>query len=266
MDSVLLESVLARIVRRSPDEILAHPNFPAARFRLLQAATLSIAGDDDPRLGQLMNSLGRSALFSVIIGCYFRYRPDDRGTWPTVKSVKTRYLPLGFVRSRALDHVLGRLCVLNLITLERHPLDGRTRLVMPTPRTLELDRRWLSQQFSAVGALYPDNAPGEALGSGDIRYQRALRHLASHAIDPTRAVMGHLGPLHDAVLRQDGLRIITAYLLKASETNTTTLNLPFRDVERAISTSRTHIRNVFRTLEQLGLVRLHEPGGKSARS
>src|SRR5690606_34552532 len=102
-----------------------------------------------------------------------------------------------------------------------------------------------------------------ALASGDIRYQRALRHLASHAIDPAQAVMNRLGPLRDAVMRQDGLRIITAYLLKASETGTTTLHLPFRDVERAISTSRTHIRNVFRTLEQLGLVRLHEPGGRS---
>ena len=78
----------------------------------------------------------------------------------------------------------------------------------------------------------------------------------------TQATLGRIGPLRDAVLRQDGLRILTAYLQKAADMGTPVVNLPYRDVAESISTSRTHIRQLFQALEGLGLVRLHAPGGR----
>jgi len=262
MNDHVLTSVLERTTGRTPEEIIENPRFSIARSRLLRAATLSMAGDEDTRLRQLINSLGRAALFSVITGRYFRFAPDKRETWPTVKLVKERYLPLGFVRSRALDETLGRLCTLGLVTMNPHPLDARTRLVMPSLSLLEFDRAWLADQFSSIEVLYPGCAAGAALRLGDIRYQLALRHLASHTTAQTQVTLNRIGPVRDAILKQDGLRILTAYLLKADETGSRILNLPFSEVEQVISTSRTHVRHLFQTLEQLGLVHLHRPGGQ----
>lgn len=263
MNANLLQDVLARIARRTPEEILAHPNFIEARQQFLRAATLSMIGDQDPRLGRMINSIGRAALLSVVNGRYFQFDRTERATWPTVTLIKKHYLPLGFVRSRTLDEVLARFCLLNLVSMDPHPDDGRTRLVMPSAQMLEFDRHWLADQYAALAMLYSEHEPGLALRLGDIRYQRVLRHLVSHNRAETQNTLGKFGPLRDAIFRQDGLRILTAYLLKAGETGSNIVNLPYREVEQVSSTSRTHIRQLLQGLAQMGLVTLHRPGGRS---
>lgn len=258
-----LDAALARTDRPDTEDILGHARFPVARRRLLAALTISMDADGDAGLRHLLNGAGRAALFSIIIGRYFHYLPDDRRTWPTAGLIQRRYLPLGFSGIRTLDDVLGRLAAMGLITRERHAADARTRLVLPTARMLELDRKWIVNQYSSVEALFPQVAAGGVLADGDTRYQRVLHHIASHTVADTPATLATLGPLQAIVFRQDGLRILAACLIAADEAGVSTLALPFQRIEQTASTSRTHVRHVFQSLEELGLVRLHQPGGRS---
>lgn len=245
--------------RRPCEIILASPRFPQARDVYLQSTLTALPGSDDRQLVQLLNAIGRAALFSVILGHFFLYMPAVRQTWPTVGAVRRSFLSLRVGSSRSLDHVLARMQSMGLIGLHRPETDGRLRLVLPTRRMLDLDLKWLAAQFAAIGVIDPDAGIGEALHQGDQRYQRAIRFVASQERHIARRTIDETGPLRPILERQDATQILASCLLAPREKGE--VSLSFRDLAEALSTTRTHIHNIFDDLAALGLVTLVEPGG-----
>ncbi|HTM76491.1 MAG TPA: hypothetical protein VL133_02535, partial [Devosia sp.] len=149
------------------EEVRAHQQFAATRRCFLLAfATDPQAEGSGPTI-RLLSDPGRIVLFSLIVGLYFQYDPDDRATWPTIGLIRSSFLPFGLSSSRALDAILARLQNIGLLTLTQAPADRRLHLVLPTERMLDLDLDLLARQFSALDSLYPDDDIGGPLRAGD---------------------------------------------------------------------------------------------------
>lgn len=242
-------------------EVRAHPQFGATRRRFL----LAFAADPHARgnipVTRLLSDPGRIALFSVIISLYFQYDPQDRATWPTIGLVRKIFLPFGLSSARRLDAILARLHGIGLIAQIESPADRRLRLVLPTERMLDLDLDMLARQFSCLEAFLPGTDIGGPLRAGDRRYQRALRHVASRTRALAQRPLELSGRLRPILARQDGIKLLAPYLVAAHDGDPRRVSLSFEVLGTRSHTSRTHIRNLFSELAELGLVRQHRPGG-----
>ncbi|KRA55324.1 hypothetical protein [Devosia sp. Root635] len=246
---------------RSVAEVRAHPNFAATRRRFLLAfATDPQAQGSSPAM-RLLSDPGRIALFSTIVTLYFHYDPDERATWPTIGLIRNVFLPLGLSSARRLDAILARLQSIGLLSLVDSPADRRLRLVLPTEHMLDLDLDLLARQFSCLDSFLPGTNIGGPLREGDRRYQRALRHVASRTRSLARQPLELAGRLRPILARQDGVKLLAPYLVAAHDGDPTRVSLSFDTLGLRSRTSRTHIRNLFNELAQLGLARQHRPGG-----
>jgi hypothetical protein len=242
-------------------EVRAHPNFAATRRRFLLAfATDPQVQGSNPAM-RLLSDPGRIALFSMIVSLYFQYDPDERATWPTIGLVRDVFLPLGLSSARRLDAILARLQSIGLLSLVDSPADRRLRLVLPTEHMLDLDLDLLARQFSCLDSFLPGTDIGGPLRAGDRRYQRALRHVASRTRSLARQPLELAGRLRPILARQDGFKLLAPYLVAAHDGDPASVSLSFDALGLRSRTSRTHIRNLFNELAELGLARQHRPGG-----
>lgn len=246
---------------RPVEEIRAHPQFGTARRRFLLAFSTDPQAEGDGPTIHLLSDPGRIALFSMIITLFFQYDPDNRATWPTIGLVRQSFLPFGLASARQLDAILARLQSIGLIALTCPPTDRRMRMVLPTRRMLDLDLDLLARHFSALDSLYPEAKIGGPLQAGDRRYQRALRHVASRTRAVAQQPMERAGRLGPVLAHREGFKLLVPYLIAAHDGDPANVCLPFDDVGPRNLMSRTHVRNIFNELAELGLARLHRPGG-----
>jgi hypothetical protein len=246
---------------RPVEEIRAHPQFWIARRRFLLAFSTDPQAEGDGSTTHLLSDPGRIALFSLIIGLFFQYDPENRATWPTVGLIRQNFLPLGLASSRRLDAILARLQSTGLVTFACPAVDRRLRLVLPSQHMLDLDLDLLARQFSSLDSVYPETDIGGPLRAGDRRYQRALRHVASRTRALAQQPLERAGRLRSVLAHRHGIKLLAPYLIAAHDGDPANICLPFDDVGPRSLMSRTHVRNLFNELSDLGLARLHQAGG-----
>ena len=242
-------------------EVRAHPNFAATRRRFLLAFTTDPQARGNSAAMRLLSDPGRIALFSMIVSLYFEYDPAERATWPTIGLIRSVFLPFGLSSARRLDALLARLQSIGLLILIASPADRRLRLALPTEHMLDLDLNLLASQLSCLDSFMPGADIGGPLRAGDRRYQRALHHAASRTRPLARKQLELAGRLLPILSRQDGIKLLAPYLVAAHDGDSARVDLSFDALGTRNRTSRTHIRNLFNELAELGLARQHQRGG-----
>jgi hypothetical protein len=67
---------------RTPEEILSHPQFAAAKTVYIDG--LFSLYENNPFMNRLLIEATRSIVFFTSLAIWADYEPDDRATWPTV--------------------------------------------------------------------------------------------------------------------------------------------------------------------------------------
>ncbi len=71
-------------------------------------------------------------------------------------------------------------------------------------------------------------------------------------------------PIMAVLLRQDAMKIVFFYMLSADESgDRQRASLSYQSVAERTYTSRTHVRNLLTDLQAMGMVTLHEKGGRN---
>lgn len=240
-------------------EILAHPRFPLARNHYMRVIIESYRADSTLR--HLMHDIPRQVLFNIILGLNARLSAEGRHTGPTVGVVRAHFLPFGIASARSFDEMLARMQIVGLIELRPTPHDRRRRLVVPTEKMIREDLVWLAEHISPLAVLFADRDDYQPAADHDRTYQNALRILSGQNLGHARDILSPADPAMTIFLRQDASKIAYMYMLDAQERADGIASLSFEAAAEHLSTSRTHVRNLLRDLQALGMVKLHGRGG-----
>jgi hypothetical protein len=149
----------------SPDEILAHPRFAAARAAFVEAVLAAHEGDHFR--SRLLLEAMRQITFNVIVSLHLAMtRPTGRPGRPRGGS-RTNWRRSGSrARAGSTPWCPGSI---QLGYVQSHPAeqDGRMRLLTPTAKMMALDREWLA--LAAVSRT-ADAQEGESEWSWRVRW------------------------------------------------------------------------------------------------
>jgi hypothetical protein len=129
----------------SPDDILAHPRFAAARTAFVEAVLGLYEGD--AFLNRLLLEAARQIIFNMIVSLYFRYDEADRATWPTMQALKKQMTVFGLSSPRRIEDLVARLVQSGYLETLPSQRDGRVRILTPTAKMISLDQDWLTALY-----------------------------------------------------------------------------------------------------------------------
>jgi hypothetical protein len=196
------QSVLATV--HTSEEILAHPRFPAARAAFIDAMLAFHEGD---RLSsRLMVETMRQVTFDLIIILHLRHDVPDRSTWPTPQRLKAVIEPYKLASPRRVDALAARLVQLGYVESRPSELDGRVRLLRPTPRMMALDREWLFYNYVPLHVMFPDGY-AEPIAR-DPAFQRAQRLVALEFAPKSTQMMASVPAVMRFMHRDAGILVL----------------------------------------------------------
>jgi hypothetical protein len=237
---------------RSVEEILGHPDFPAARALFVaEHAKVYEAGTFPAQLGA---DVGRVTTLAIIVCLYAAYDPIDRETWPTLARLKDNVARFGFASPRLIDGFVARLAQTGYVELERQPEDSRVRLLKPTERLLDWDREWIAAHYAPLDLLYPEPGYGSPLRR-DQSFQAAHAGAAPAAFDAIAAMMWVNLEIVFFLSATSALIILLSFF----EMGGTDPEARIRETDLArlaprFGVSRTHIRNILSVAQERGFV------------
>ncbi len=237
---------------RSVEEILAHPDFPAARALFVaEHARVYEAGTFPAQLGA---DVGRVTALAILVCLYAAHDPADRATWPTLNRLKDTVARFGFASPRLIDDFVARLVQTGYVEMERQPEDSRVRLLKPTERLLEWDRAWMAAHYAPLDLLYPEPGYGPPLRR-DPAFQAAHAGAAPAAFDAIIAMTWSNLEIVFFLSATSALII----LLSLFEMGATDPEARIREADLAplaprFGVSRTHIRNILSVAQERGFV------------
>jgi len=165
----------AGIAYHSAEDILAHPKFPLARGRYIDAILALYEGD--AFLTRLMGEAARGVIFLVILCLDAGYDPDDEATWLTLKRLKQQMAQYGLSSPRHIENTVALLIHDGFLESIPSQRDRRLRLLTPTAKMLSHDGDWLAANYLPLELMFPE--PGyEAVMQRDPAFRRALRQVA----------------------------------------------------------------------------------------
>ncbi|MBS0518219.1 MAG: hypothetical protein JSR90_05975 [Proteobacteria bacterium] len=260
MDSPEIRRLTARAPHISIGEILDHPLFPAAR-KLYLDRFLAVY-DGDPFLVRLLIESGRFVVYHLAVILEAGHDPERPETWFTVGRLKQFLAQFGLgVSQRQIDHLVGRLRSVGFLDVRPAEQDRRLRILKPTERMLAHDRDWLAAHYAPLTVLCPHNDYGPIM-RGDARMQVLHRRVSLEF-----APIGHklLTEAPDMMLffdRAAGHMILAALLHAALEqADDPHVAIPYADVGDRFGVSRTHVRRLLMSAQEMGLVQLKTRGG-----
>src|ERR1700754_2495780 len=140
---------------RTPEEILAHPRFAAARKAFVDEV-LAMHEGDHFRSRLLLEAM-RQITFNLIVSFHLRHEPSDRTTWPTPQRLKDELATFGLSSTRRIDALVSRFIQLGYVESRPAEQDGRARLLSPTAKMMALDREWLAYHYTPLHVMFPDS-------------------------------------------------------------------------------------------------------------
>jgi DNA-binding MarR family transcriptional regulator len=243
----------------SPEEILAHPRFAAARAAFVEAVLAAHEGDHFR--SRLLVEAMRQVTFNVIISLHLRYDPTDRTTSPTPRRLKDELAMFGLASTRRIDALVSRFIQLGYV--ESHPSehDGRMRLLTPTAKMMALDREWLAYHYVPLHVMFPDSYLEPI--AGHVAFQRAQRLAALDHSAKGAEIMAS----NPAVMRfmgRDAGMLVLIKLVQMSIAADSTEDISYSDIGSRFGVSRTHVRLLLEDAAEHGDVSLTGRGGRLA--
>jgi DNA-binding MarR family transcriptional regulator len=260
LDDGEIEHLLGGRPRSTPADIVGHPRLPEARKLYCDRFLEVYSGD--PFLVRLLIEAGRFIVYIWVTVLDAAHDPANRETWPTVGLLKAKMATLGLASGRQIDDIIARLCTVGFLELQPSELDRRVRLLKPTEKLHAHDRDWLVAHYSPHTILFPQYDYGLVMHR-DRRFQ-AVHRRTCVAFAPLGAKMLFAAP--DMMLffnRAAGFMVIAALMqaAMAKGDDDPHATVPYADIGDRFGVSRTHVRKLLKSAEEIGLVKLHARSG-----
>jgi DNA-binding MarR family transcriptional regulator len=240
---------------RTPEEILAHPRFRAARTAFVEAV-LALHEGDHFRSRLLVDAM-RQVTFNLIVSLYLRHDETDRATWPTPRRLKNELKTFGLASERRVDALLSRFIQLGYVQSLPSDQDGRVRLLSPTDKMMSLDRDWLAYHYVPLHVMFPNPGYGEPIGR-DAAFQRAQRLVAADFSAKGAEIMAS-NPAVMRFMNRDAGMLVLIKLVQMSAFDG--VGLSYSAIGAKFGISRTHVRGLLEDAAQHGDVSLSGRGG-----
>lgn len=238
----------------SPEAILAHPRFASARAAFIDAVLAFHEGDQFS--SRLMVETMRQVTFNLIVILHLRHDANDRSTWPTPQRLKAVIEPYGLASPRRIDALVARLVQLGYVDSRPSELDGRVRLLRPTPRMMALDREWLLYNYVPLHVMFPDSY-AEPIAR-DPAFQRAQRLIALEFAPKSTKIMASNPAVMRFMHRDAGILVLIKLIQMSADDAAKALS--YTDIGARFGISRTHVRALLGDAAQHGDVSLSGRG------
>jgi DNA-binding MarR family transcriptional regulator len=252
------QSVLSTV--HTPEPILAHPRFAAARAAFVDAV-LALHEGDQFKSRLLVESM-RQVTFSLIVCLHLKHDVNDRTTWATPRRLKDEIKTFGLASPRRIDALVARLVQLGYV--ESRPLehDGRVRILHPTPKMMSLDREWLYYHHVPLQVMFPDGY-SEAIAR-DVAFQRAQRLIAADFSAKGAEIMANNPAVMRFMHRDSGILVLIKLIQMSAKGSSPGggKGLTYSDIGARFGVSRTHVRGLLEDAAQHGDVSLSGRGGR----
>lgn len=240
------------------DDIVRHPRIADAR-KLYLEYFLALYGDD-PFTARLLIETGRFLVYHVAVILFAGHDPARRDTWFTVGRLKREMAVFGMTSERQIDHLVGRLCSVGFLMIQRAEQDRRVRIIRPTEKMLAHDRAWLAAHYAPLTVVSPFNDYDPVMRQ-DAAYQLAHRQEAMTFI-PFAGKLLAVAPDLLLFFHHVAGHMVSASLLSAAmAAGDVHAAVPYADIGDRFGISRTHVRTVLVEAQAAGLVRLDGRGG-----
>jgi DNA-binding MarR family transcriptional regulator len=240
---------------RTPEEILAHPRFRAARAAFVEAV-LALHEGDHFRSRLLVEAM-RQVTFNLIVSLHLCHDETDRATWLTPRRLKNELKTFGLASERRVDALLSRFIQLGYVQSLPSDQDGRVRLLSPTDKMMALDRDWLAYHYVPLHVMFPDPGYGEPI-ERDAAFQRAQRLVAADFSAKGAEIMAS-NPAVMRFMNRDAGMLVLIKLVQMSVLDGE--GLSYSAIGAKFGVSRTHVRGLLEDAAQHGDVSLSGRGG-----
>jgi hypothetical protein len=244
----------------SPEEILAHPRFAAARVAFVDAVLKLYEGD--AFLNRLVVEAVRQVTFNMIVSLHFAYDEADRATWPTMRRLKAQMTVFGLSSPRRIEDLVARL--IDFGYLESHPSqrDRRMRILTPTAGMITVDQDWLTAHHVPLQVMFPEPGYREAT-ERDPAFQRAQRIVALGFSARGADILAGNPDMMLFLNRDAGVMILIKLVQMAQAAGDNAAEkLSYADIGTRFGVSRTHVRMLLQDAERAGLVGLSGQAGR----
>jgi hypothetical protein len=241
----------------TPEEILAHPRFPAARVAFVDAVIALHEGDHFR--SRLLVEAMRQVTFNLIVSLHLRHDVADRSTWATPQRLKDEIRMFGMASPRRVDALVARLIQLGYVDSRPSELDGRVRILTPTTRMMSLDRDWLVYHYTPLHVMFPDPGYGEPMAQ-DAAFQRAQRLVALDFSGKGAEIMANNPAVMRFMGRDSGVLVLIK-LIQVSAAGSAK-DVSYSDIGARFGVSRTHVRALLEDAAEHGDVSLSGRGGR----
>jgi hypothetical protein len=243
----------------SPEEILVHPRFPAARAAFVDAVLALHEGDQFS--SRLLVEAMRQVTFNLIVSLHLRHDVTDRSTWATPQRLKDEIRTFGMASSRRVDALVARLVQLGYVDSRPSELDGRVRILTPTTRMMSLDRDWLVYHYTPLHVMFPDPGYREPMAQ-DAAFQRAQRLVALDFSGKGAEIMANNPVVMRFMGRDSGILVLIKLIQMRMSAGDGEKGLSYSDIGARFGVSRTHVRALLEDAAEHGDVSLSGRGGR----
>lgn len=240
----------------SPEEILTHPRFAAARTAFVDAVLAFHEGDRFT--SRLMVETTRQVTFCLLVILHLRYDENDRSTWPTPQRLKDEIKPYGLASPRRIDALVARLVHLDYLDSRPSEQDGRVRILTPTAKMMALDREWLVYNYVPLHVMFPGDYAEPIARDG--AFQRAQRLVALEFSAHGAQVIASNPPVMRFMHRDAGILVLIKLMQMSAKDGAQ--GLSYTDIGARFGVSRTHVRGILEDVAQHGDVILAGRGGR----
>ena len=241
----------------SPEAILAHPRFPAARAAFVDAVLALHEGDHFH--SRLLIEAVRQVTFNLLVSLHLRHDAGDPATWPTMRRLKQELSIFGLASARRIDALVARFVHLGYVDSRPAEQDGRMRILTPTTKMMSLDREWLAYHYVPLQVMFPDSY-AEPL-KRDPSFQRAQRLVALDFSAKGAQIMAG-NPAVMRFMNRDAGVLVLIKLVQMSAAADRAEGLSYTDIGTRFGVSRTHVRTVLEEAAEHGDVSLSGRGGR----
>jgi hypothetical protein len=234
---------------RTPEEILSHPRFAAARTAYIRG--LFALYENNQFMSRLLIEATRSVVFFTALVIYADYDPIDRSTWPTIGLLKQTIQPYGLSTARRVDGLVAQFVDAGYLTLAMTAADRRVRILTPTKKMIDHDLEWLAVHYRPLRVMFPETGYDPPMRH-DPTFQKALRKICREFAAYAAQLMA-ANPSVMFFMERDAGTMILLKLLDRSEAEGAA-QVSFSDLADRFGVSRTHIRNTINEAEKRSLL------------
>jgi len=240
----------------TPQEILAHPRFAAARAIFVDAVLTLHEGDHFH--SRLLVEAMRQVTFNLIISLHLRHDMADRTTWPTPRRLKDELKTFGLSSERRVDALVARFVHLGYVEQRPSEQDGRVRILTPTPKMMSIDREWLYYHHLPLHEMFPEPGYNEVIAR-DPAFQRVQRLVALDFSAKGAEIMASNPAVMRFMSRDAGMLVLIKLVQRSTAGGK---GLSYTDLGTLFGISRTRVRSLLEDAAQAGDVTLSGRGGQ----